>query len=137
MIESLLKSTYFWFKGWHYHIGKSVCGPMEPLLRIRSDLIVLVSLMAYLRPLSWSSCAHPSLPVGQITYQVANTWPSIHPSTHHRLCLCLSGNADPDSVMARLLWLAQFEFVRDSAAWLFLGSGWWVGLIVLTLNSAA
>ena len=33
--------------------------------------------------------------------------------------------------------LAQFEFIRESAAWLLLGSGWWVGLMVLTLNSAA
>ena len=67
--------------------------------------------MAYWRPLSWSSGAHPSFPVGQITCQPATLAldSSKHPSS---AMFMFFRERQLDSVMARLLWVAQFEFVR-------------------------
>ena len=138
MIESLLKSTYFWFKGWHYHISKSVCGPMEPLLPnsigphcprfvdglfTTFELVVLALILAFLLARSLTKL----LTLGPRFIQA--------PITGYVYVF----QGTPILIQLWLVYygLAQFEFVRDSAAWLFLGSGWWVGLIVLTLNSAA
>jgi len=138
MIEGLFKSIYFWFKGWHYGVGKSVCGPLESFLPASIgphcprlidgffttfELVILALILAFLlaRTLAKLLALGPRFiqrPITSYVYVFQGT---------------------PILIQLWLIYygLAQFEFIRESAAWLFLGSGWWVGLIVLTLNSAA
>jgi His/Glu/Gln/Arg/opine family amino acid ABC transporter permease subunit len=138
MIEGVFKSIYFWFKGWHYNVGKSLCGPPESFLPASIgphcprlidgffttfELVILALILAFLLAgtLAKLIALGPRLiqrPIAIYVYVFQGT---------------------PILIQLWLIYygLAQFEFIRDSFAWLFLGSGWWVGLIALTLNSAA
>ena len=138
MVKGLFKSIYFWFKGWHYDVGKSICGPIESLLPASIgphcprlidgffttfELVILALILAFLlaRTLAKFLTLGPRIvhkPITSYVYVFQGT---------------------PILIQLWLIYygLAQFESIRDSAAWLFLGSGWWVGLLVLTLNSAA
>ena len=138
MIEGLFKSIYFWFKEWHYGVGRSICEPIESTLPASIgphcprlidgffttfELVISALVLAFLLARSFSKLL------------------TLGPRVIQRPILAYTYVFQGTPILIQL-WLiyyglAQFEFIRESAAWLLLGSGWWVGLIVLTLNSAA
>ena len=138
MIEGLFKSIYFWFKEWHYGVGRSICEPIESTLPASIgphcprlidgffttfELVISALVLAFLLARSFSELL------------------ALGPRVIQRPILAYTYVFQGTPILIQL-WLiyyglAQFEFIRESAAWLLLGSGWWVGLIVLTLNSAA
>ncbi len=138
MLESLFKSIYFWFKGWHYDIGKAICQPLEPALPssigphcarlidgffTTFELVGLALIAAFL--------------LARVLSQVLALGPQFLARSIRAYVYIFQGT--PILIQLWLIYygLAQFEWIRESAAWLFLGSGWWVGLITLTLNSTA
>ncbi len=138
MIESWLNTAHFWFKGWHFAVGDALCGPIQGTLPASIaphcarfidgffttlELVLLSLVLAFLiaRQLTaWLELGPRwcKAPIRAYVYVFQGTPLLI------QLWLVYYG-------------LAQFETVRDSGLWVFLSSGWWVGLLVLTLNSAA
>ena len=138
IFESTLESVYLWFKNWHFNAGKFICDPFEPILPTSIaphcsrfvdgffttfELVTLALIFAFLlaRKLAQMLTLGPS-------------WVS-----RPILIYVYSFQGTPILIQLWLMYygLAQFEAIRNSIAWIFLNSGWWVGLIVLILNSAA
>jgi amine acid ABC transporter, permease protein, 3-TM region, His/Glu/Gln/Arg/opine family len=138
MLESLIQSLYFWFKGWHFAVGERLCAPIAESLPgsisphcprfvdgffTTFELVVLALILAFglARLLTRLQILGPGWlrsGIGAYVYIFQGTPLLI------QLWLVYFG-------------LAQFEWIQASSLWLFLASGWWVGLLVLTLNSAA
>lgn len=138
MLEPVMKSLYFWFKGWHYDVGQALCAPMQSVLPASIgphcprlfdgffttfELVIVALILAFIlaRTLAQMLAVGPSW-----THRLIQAYVYIFQGT-------------PILIQLWLMYygLAQFEWIRESIAWTLLGSGWWVGLIVLTLNSAA
>ena len=138
MLEPVMKSLYFWFKGWHFDVGQALCTPMQSVLPASIgphcprlfdgffttfELVIVALILAFIlaRTLAQILAVGPSW-----THWLIQAYVYIFQGT-------------PILIQLWLMYygLAQFEWIRESIAWTLLGSGWWVGLIVLTLNSAA
>ena len=128
----------FLVKGWHYDVGQAICAPMQAVLPHPSDRTARGCLMAFSPPSNWSFVA---LILAFILARTLAQMLAVGPSWTHRLIQAYVYIFQGTPILIQL-WLmyyglAQFEWIRESVAWTLLGSGWWVGLIVLTLNSAA
>ena len=138
MLEPMMKSLYFWLKGWHYDAGEAICTPLQAVLPASIgphcprlfdgffttfELVILALILAFVlaRTLAQMLAVGPSW-----THRLIQAYVYVFQGT-------------PILIQLWLMYygLAQFEWIRESIAWTLLGSGWWVGLIVLTLNSAA
>ena len=138
MLDAWLNSAHFWFKGWHFAVGEAVCAPLAPLLPTTVaphcarlvdgffttlELVVLALFLAFLLARTLTR-----------TLALGPAWagPVIRGYLY-------AFQGTPLLIQLWLLYygLGQFEFIRESSAWILLSSGWWVGLITLTLNSAA
>lgn len=138
MLESLTKSLYFWFEGWHYVVGRAICEPMQAILpasigphcpRMFDGFFTTFELVII------------ALTVAFILARTLAQILAIGPLWMHRFIRAYVYVFQGTPILIQL-WLmyyglAQFEWIRESGAWLLLSSGWWVGLIALTLNSAA
>ena len=138
ILESTLESVYLWFKSWHSGAGRFICNPFEPFLPTSIaphcfrfvdgffttfELVTLALIFAFL--------------LARILAQILTLGPSW---IRHPISIYIySFQGTPILIQLWLIYygLAQFEAVRNSMAWIFLNSGWWVGLFVLILNSAA
>jgi His/Glu/Gln/Arg/opine family amino acid ABC transporter permease subunit len=138
MLESVFQNLYLWFKGWHFAVGERLCAPIAESLPASLsphcprffdgffttfELVVLSLVLAFglARLLTRIQMLGPrwlATGIGFYVYAFQGTPLLI------QLWLVYFG-------------LAQFEWMQTSSLWLFLESGWWVGLLVLTLNSAA
>lgn len=138
MLESWLDATHFWFKGWHFAVGRSVCAPIADWLPpslaphcprfvdgffTTLELVMLALVCAFVlatRLTAWLQLGPrwAKRPIRAYVYVFQGTPLLI------QLWLVYYG-------------LAQFVWVRESMLWIFLQSGWWVGLLILILNSAA
>ena len=138
ILEATLELVYLWFKNWHFEAGEFICSSFEPLLPnsiaphcsrfvdgffTTLELVTLALFFAFLlaRILAQMLTLGASWirrPISIYVYSFQGT---------------------PILIQLWLMYygLAQFEAVRNSIAWIFLNSGWWVGLFVLILNSAA
>ena len=138
MTEGIFNSIYFWFKGWHYDIGEAVCLPLEQILpssispycpRLIDGFFSTFELVAL------------SLTFAFLLARMMTQLLVIGPILSHRPIKIYIYIFQGTPILIQL-WmvyfgLAQFKWIQESVGWIFLGSGWWVGLIVLTLNSAA
>jgi His/Glu/Gln/Arg/opine family amino acid ABC transporter permease subunit len=138
MLDSWLKSIYVLIKNWHFSIAEALCTPIMAWLPqsitphcnrfidgflTTFELVILVLLGAFL-------CA-------RLLSCILILGPHWAKRLLNAYVYCFRGT--PVLIQLWLVYygLAQFVWVRESELWLFLSSGWWVGLIVLTLNSAA
>ncbi|MBU29710.1 MAG: ABC transporter permease [Gammaproteobacteria bacterium] len=138
MTEAIFKSIYFWFKGWHYDIGKTVCVPLEHTLPssispycarlidgffTTLELVTLALIFAFL--------------LARMMAQLLAIGPTLSHKPIKIYVYIFQGTPILIQLWMVYYGLAQFKWIQQSAGWVLLGSGWWVGLIVLTLNSAA
>lgn len=138
MLSDWLNDMDFWFQRWHFAVGESVCAPISDALPqsvaphcprlidgffTTLELVVVALICAFLIARTLTR-----------TLKLGPLW--LRPGISAYL-YCFQGT--PLLIQLWLLYygLAQFAWIRDSEAWIILSSGWWVGLIVLTLNSAA
>ena len=138
MAEAIFKSIYFWFKGWHYDIGTAVCVPLEQTLPSSISLYCPRLIDGFFTTLELVAL---SLIFAFLLARMMAQLLVIGPTLSHKPIKIYTYIFQGTPILIQL-WmvyygLAQFEWIQESAGWIFLGSGWWVGLIVLTLNSAA
>jgi len=137
-MTDLMTTWGFWITTQHFAIGDAACGPLAGLLPAALDrycprmidgvlttfeLVTLALLTAFLIARGLTA-----------RYWLSGPW------VRRGIDLYLwVFQGTPLLIQLWLLYfgLAQFEGLRSSALWVILGSGWWVGLITLTLNSAA
>lgn len=138
MLDTWINSISFWFKSWHYEVGEIICQPFIFILPkalqshctrmmdgffttfelVAVSIVLSFSLAKFLTQLLFSGPAYLHRPIKFYMYFFQGTPVLI------QLWLMYYG-------------LAQFAAVQNSIFWIFLSSGWWIGLLVLTLNSAA
>ncbi len=138
ILEATLESVYAWFKNWHFGAGKFICNPFEPMLPISIaphcsrfvdgffttfELVTLALIFAFL--------------LARILAQMLTLGPSWIRRPISIYVYSFQGTPILIQLWLTYYGLAQFEAVRNSMAWIVLNSGWWVGLFVLILNSAA
>ena len=138
MLEAWLTQIHFWFKGWHFAVGEAVCAPLTGVLpqsvaphcpRLIDGLFTTFELVLFALGLAFLLARFLTR-----TLRLGPHW--AHPLIRAYVYF-FQGTPLLIQLWLTYYGLAQFEWIRASQAWIFLSSGWWVGLMVLTLNSAA
>lgn len=137
-MDDLIREIGFWISAQHFAAAENVCGPLATLLptniqrycpRFVDGVFTTVELVTLAMGLAFVLARALVMHYwfsGRFVRRAIDAYRWVFQGT-------------PLLIQLWLLYfgLAQFALLRESSLWVFLASGWWVGLCALTLNSAA
>lgn len=138
MLETLLTHIQAWFQSWHFALGGMACAPISSLLpqSVAPHCARLIDGFFTTLELVLLALAGAFL-LARLLTRTLKLGPRWLRSVISSYVYFFQGTPLLIQLWLTYYGLAQFEWIRESHAWTILSSGWWVGLIVLTLNSAA